>query len=154
MTSFLHADPRLLNLRSRVCLGAGSLVAVALVWVFLLSSGGVSGPGVVAPGVRAPASATAAGSAGTSGVSGALAHAAAANPRQRVEVIIQFRRGVDAAREHALVRSLGGQPGLNLRIINGLSARMSAGAAQRLAASSLVHAVSLNAGIKRTTLAQ
>ena len=52
----------------------------------------------------------------------------------------------------ALVRSLGGQPGMDLHIINGLSARLPARAAVRLAASPLVHAVSLNAAIRDTTL--
>jgi serine protease AprX len=69
-----------------------------------------------------------------------------------VEVIIQLRRWVDAAQGRALVRALGGQPGLDLHIINGLSARLSAGAARQLAASRLVHAVSLNAATRDTTL--
>ena len=73
-------------------------------------------------------------------------------PERRVEVIIQFRRGVDPARGRALVRALGGRPGVDLHIINGLSARLSAGAARRLSASPLVHAVSLNAAIRDTTL--
>ena len=77
---------------------------------------------------------------------------AAGSPRRRVEVIIQLRPGVSAAQGRALVRSLGGQPGLDLHIINGLSARLAAGAARRLAASPLVHAVSLNAAIRDTTL--
>jgi serine protease AprX len=51
-----------------------------------------------------------------------------------------------------LVRSLGGQPGVDLHIINGLSARVTADAARRLAASPLVHAVSPNAPIRSTTL--
>jgi serine protease AprX len=85
-------------------------------------------------------------------LSPALARAAATTPGQLVEVIIQFRRGVDAARGRALVRALGGQPGVDLHIINGLSARLSARAARRLAASPMVHAVSLNAAIRDTTL--
>jgi len=67
-------------------------------------------------------------------------------------VIIQLRRGVDVARGRALVRSLGGQPGVDLPIINGLSARLAAGAERRLAASPLVRVVSLNAPIRETTL--
>ena len=54
-------------------------------------------------------------------------------------------------RGRALVRSLGGQPGIDLHIINGLSARLPARAAVRLAASPLIHAVSLNARIRDTT---
>ena len=59
---------------------------------------------------------------------------------------------MDESQGRALVRALGGQPGVDLHIINGLSARMSAGGARRLAASPLVHAVSLNAEIRDTTL--
>lgn len=67
-------------------------------------------------------------------------------------MIVQLRRGVDAVQGRALVRALGGEPGVDLRIINGLSARLSAGAARRLAASALVRAVSLDAAIRETTL--
>jgi serine protease AprX len=77
---------------------------------------------------------------------------AAATPRRQVEVIIQLRRGVDAADGRALVRALGGAPGVDLHIINGLSARLTAAAAQRLGGNPLVHAVSLNAAIRDTTL--
>ncbi len=67
-------------------------------------------------------------------------------------MIIQLRRGVHAAQGRALVRALGGKPGVDLRIINGLSARLSAAAARRLAANPIVHAVSLNAAIRDTAL--
>lgn len=50
------------------------------------------------------------------------------------------------------MRAVGGQPGIDLHIINGLSARLPAAAARRLAASPLVHAISLNAAIRDTTL--
>ena len=70
----------------------------------------------------------------------------------RVEVIIQLKRGVDESQGRALVRALGGRPGVDLHIINGLSARLSAGAARRLAASPLVHAVTRDAAIRDTTL--
>jgi serine protease AprX len=67
-------------------------------------------------------------------------------------VIVQLRRGVPISQGRALVHSLGGKSGVNLPIINGLSAHLSAGAARRLAASPLVHAVSLNAPIHESTL--
>jgi serine protease AprX len=67
-------------------------------------------------------------------------------------VIVQLRRGVAISQGRSLVHSLGGNPGVNLPIINGLSARLSASAARRLAASPLVHAVSANAPIEDTTL--
>jgi serine protease AprX len=108
--------------------------------------------GIPPAGLPAPRSATGGAPAGSGAVSGALAQVAAASPRRRVEVIIQLKRGVGAARGPALVRSLGGQPGLELPIINGLSARLTAAAAVRLAGSPLVHAVSLNAPLKETTL--
>lgn len=81
-------------------------------------------------------------------LTGPLAELSVAHPRQRVEVIIQLRHGVGAVRGRALVRTHGGRPGLALPIINGLSARMDAAQARTLAASPLVHAVSLNATIK------
>jgi serine protease AprX len=71
---------------------------------------------------------------------------------RRVEVIVQLKRGIDAAQGRALVRGLGGRPGVDLQIINGLSASLPAAAEKRLAASPLVHAVSLNAAIRDTTL--
>jgi serine protease AprX len=78
---------------------------------------------------------------------------ATAAPRQRgVEVIVQFKPGVGASQGRALVRALGGRPGVDLHIINGLSARLTAAAAQRLAANPLVHAVTLDAPIRETTL--
>jgi len=82
----------------------------------------------------------------------APAHATSAGARNRVEMIIQLRPGVDVAHGRALVRSLGGQPGVDLPIINGMSARLTAAEARRLAASPLIHAVSLNAAIRSTTL--
>jgi serine protease AprX len=69
-----------------------------------------------------------------------------------VEVIVQLKRGVNETRGRALVRALGGRPSVDLHIINGLSARLTAGAARRLAASPLVRAVSVNAAIRDTTL--
>ena len=67
-------------------------------------------------------------------------------------MIIQLTRDVNVAQGRALVRALGGRPGMDLHIINGLSARLTAGNARRLASSPLVHAVSLNAAIRDTTL--
>ena len=115
-----------------------ALLSAAVAWVVLL--------GPASPGTRPTA-------ASPSTVSGPLALLASASPERRVEVIIQLRPGVDAADGRALVRSMGGQPGLGLPIINGLSARLTAAAARRLGASPLVHAVSLNAAIRSTTLA-
>jgi serine protease AprX len=88
---------------------------------------------------------------GPARVSTELAGLAAKHPGAPAEVIIQLTRGVPAAQGRALVRSLGGRPEANLPIINGLWARMSAGAARRLGESPLVRAVSLNARIKESS---
>src|SRR5207245_1056770 len=66
-------------------------------------------------------------------------------------VIIQLAPGVSAAQGRALVRSVGGHPGLDLHIINALSARLTAGAARTIASDSRVHMVSLNATLKATS---
>ena len=147
-----------------VAIAGVSLIAAALASLFILAHGpaphaatarvAAPAPHAATAGAAAPAPTVrpAGGSAGSPGTSGALARVAATNPRRQVEVIIQLRRGVDIVRGRALVRSLSGQPGVNLPIINGFSARLAAGVAQRLAASPLVHAVSLNARIQESTL--
>jgi serine protease AprX len=133
--------------------GALSLIAAVLAWLLVLNPGATPRARAAPAGLAAHAgSGTSGASGGSSAASGALAQVAAGSPRRQVEVIIQLRPGVSAAEGRALVRSLGGQPGLDLHIINGLSARLAAGAARRLASSPLVHAVSLNAAIRDTTL--
>jgi serine protease AprX len=82
----------------------------------------------------------------------ALARVRVTDPGRQVKVIVQLRPGVAAPKGRTLVRAFGGQPGMDLHIINGLSARLTAGAARRLAASPLVHAVSIDAPIRDTTL--
>ena len=126
------------------------LAVVALVAAALSLSLFVSRPAAEQTSLT-PANAPAPGTAGGS-VSPDLARLSAAHPQRRVVVIIQFLPGVNETQGRSLVRSLGGQPGLNLHIINGISARMTAGAARRLASSGLVHAVSLNAPIQATSL--
>src|SRR5262249_28054605 len=119
-------------------------IAAVFAWLFVLSPGAAPKAGTAARVGAQPMVPT--------GLSPALARAAATSPTRQVEVIIQLRRGVDAARGRALGRAIRGQPGVDLHIINGLSARLSAGASRRLAASPLVHAVSLNATIRDTAL--
>jgi serine protease AprX len=132
--------------------GALALFSAAIAWLFVLSPNVAPRAAAARSGVPAPASGTGGGPAATGSLSGALARVTADSPRRRVEVIIQLRRGVDAAQGRALVRSLGGQPGADLHIINGLSARLAAAAARRLGQSPLVRVVSLNAAIRNTTL--
>ena len=90
--------------------------------------------------------------AGDASLAPSLAKLAAADPRRRVEVIVQLGHGVELARGRALVRALGGRPGRDLHIINGFAARLTAGAARELAGSPQVRAVSLNSAISETSL--
>jgi serine protease AprX len=125
--------------RTRVGIVAFALIvaaALALVLALNPTSGARAGLPTAGPGSASPA----------------LARLAASSPGRSVEVIIQLRRGVNTARGRALVRALGGRPGVDLGIINGLSARLTAGQAERLALSPLVRAVSLNAAIRDTAL--
>jgi serine protease AprX len=145
MTSFVVGRLRPNHARLRLVVAALAVALAALTWVLIASWTVKSQAGATAgsaPRVTAPAAA----------LSPQLSHLAATDPRRSVEVIIQLRRGAGLAQGRALVRSVGGQPGLDLHIIHALAARMSAGAARQLAASPLVHAVSLNALIKETTL--
>ena len=75
----------------------------------------------------------------------AVARIAASDPTRRVDVIVQLQGAADGA---ALVRSVGGQPGRELSLIDGLEASMTASAARRLAAREGVHAVSLDAPVR------
>lgn len=139
MTSFIHRQLRSYGWRFRIVMGGLALSAVlSCVFVATMPTGGSSG----APSHSSSPSPA---GAGTS-------HASIARAHSRVEVIVQLRKRVRIPQGRALVQSLGGKPGLDLSIINGLSARLTAAAARRLAASPLVHAVTLNAPIKESTL--
>jgi serine protease AprX len=145
MVSIVHGRLRLhANFRLFV---AALVVGAALAW--LSTTNGTSSVGSMHAAAVARAAQPSA-ATGSSSLSGPLAGLSATRPQQRVEVIVQLRRGVAPAQGQALVRSLGGRPGLDLHIINGFSARLTAGAARRLAASPLVHAVSLNATLKQS----
>ena len=140
-----------LRLPAHIRLSVIALVGmVGLVWLLFFGMG----PRLHRTADRAGGLAPAAGTSGTpsspANLSPQLAHLAATSPHRRVQVIIQLRPGVDAGAGRALVRSLGGTPGLDLHIINGLSAQMTAAAARTLAAGPKVHAVSLNATLKQT----
>jgi serine protease AprX len=136
----VHGRPRPLA-HLRVLL-AGILLAAALTWG-LLAAGGAT---TRAPALNSPPPSTALGTPGSP--SDPLARLAATHPARPVQVIVQLSALARPADGRALVRSLGGRPGPELSIIHGLSARMSAGAARRLAASPLVRVVSLNSPIK------
>jgi serine protease AprX len=111
----------------------------------------MASPAAARPASPAPAQLVV-GSGAPGALSPDLSRLSNAHPGRRVVVIIQFDHGIGAARGRTLVRSLGGLQGLDLHIINGMSARMTAGAARRLAASGMVHAVSLNAPVAETGL--
>jgi serine protease AprX len=78
----------------------------------------------------------------------ALADLALRIPDKRVEVILQLNSGTTAAQAKNLIRAAGGDVTRNLPIIDGLAAKLDAGAAQHLATNPAFHAVSLNAKIK------
>ena len=152
MTSFVAAGLPPLRSRVRLIILAMALAVTAVGSVLAASSTVLSASGGSTRGASRRASPASGVSVAPAALSPQLARVADAYPRERVEVIIQLAPGVDASQGRALVRSLGGQPGLDLHIINGLSARLAASAARRLAASRLVRAVSLNTAIKESTL--
>ncbi|HYZ81941.1 MAG TPA: S8 family peptidase [Solirubrobacteraceae bacterium] len=124
---------------------------VGLVWLLFFGMSPHLRPTALRAGGLAPAAGTSGGVSTPTGLSPRLAKLSATSPHRQVEVIIQLRRGVSAAQGRAVVRSLGGRPGLDLHIINGLSARLSAGAARALAARPQVYNVSLNATLQETS---
>jgi serine protease AprX len=140
MTAFVHRHLPLSGWRFRIVVGALALAAL-LSCVLLASAHLGRSLGVARLGVSDPLAQAGAG----------MTRSSAVSPGSRVEVIVQLRRGVPISQGRSLVHSLAGQPGPDLPIINGLSARLSARAARRLAASPLVHAVSLNAPIQEST---
>ncbi len=140
MTSFVDGRPRL-HLHLRVWTAVLAVVVAVLAWTL------VAGLRTL-PAVGPSPSVSAGSIPDSSRLSAPLAALAADRPGARVEVIIQLAHGARLAGGRALVASLGGRPGVDLPIINGLSARLSAAAAGRLAASPLVRAVSLNAAIR------
>lgn len=141
MTSLVQRQSSLSGWRLRLVVG-GLALAVALACVLLASSHVARSSDAARPSLSGPLVPAESGTARTS----------TREPGRTVEVIVQLRRGVPISQGRSLVHSLGGKPGVNLPIINGLSARLSTGAARRLAANPLVHAVSLNAPIQETTL--
>jgi serine protease AprX len=141
---------RRLRLPVHVRMSVITLVAmVGLVWLLFFGIGPHLQRTAQSAGGLAPAAGTS-GAANIPGLSPRLARLSASSPRRSVEVIIQLRPGVSEAEGRSIVRSLGGRPGLDLHIINGLSAHMSAGAARTLAARPQVYTVALNAALQST----
>ncbi len=77
-----------------------------------------------------------------------LANLAATDPHRRVEVILQLAGGTDAATAKDLIRASGGEITRDLPIIDGMSAKLDAVDAQRLAGDPAFRAVSLNAKVR------
>jgi len=152
MTSFVATGLRPRKSRLGVIIAVAALAAAGLASVLVLTSTFSSAGGGSTPGAALRAPAASGPSTAAPALDPQLARLAAARPRQRVEVIIQFHRGVSASQGRVLVSSVGGQLGPELPIINGMAARLEAGATRRLAADPRVHAVSPNAPIKETTL--
>ena len=146
MTSFADGRQRL-HSRRGVPAAVLALAAAVLAWVL------VAGPGRPTPVTEVANSVASLPASSSGSLSAPLARLAADRPKTRVEVIVQLAPGAGQTRARALVRSLGGRPGPSLPIINGLSARISAAAARRLAASPLVRVVTLNAAIKTQAIA-
>ena len=146
MTSAVHGRLRLPESNVRMLATALVLAACGLAAAATHGSSKAATP----PAVNLHGAAQPAGVASPGSLAAPLARLAATSPTRRVEVIIQMRRGVSPSRGRALVGAAGGHPGLDLHIINGLSARMTAVDAARLAASPEVRAVSLNATLKST----
>jgi serine protease AprX len=120
MTSPAQRQPSV-HLRARVALATLAIAAVALVAPAVASAGAL------------PRS---------------LHRLAAAHPQQETEVIVQLTPGTALAHGRALVRAAGGRPGISLPIIDGLSARLPAAGARRLAADPRVRAVTPNARLR------
>ncbi|HEX4010226.1 MAG TPA: S8 family peptidase [Solirubrobacteraceae bacterium] len=149
MTSLAGGHLRLRHFR--VLLAVLVLATAALAWALIARPGSGFTPSFP-PGSNPAASGAPTGAAVPSSLEPSLARLAASAPQRRVQVIIQVVRGVDPARGASLVSALGGHAGPVVPIINGLSAQMTARAAARLAASHLIHAVSLNTVLKSTSL--
>jgi serine protease AprX len=92
------------------------------------------------------------GETAASGADANLTALAAEHPRKAVEVIVRLEPGADRAQAQGVVQAAGGKVTRDLHIINALGARMSAGAAEELAASPEVLAVSLNRVVKPTSV--
>jgi serine protease AprX len=124
------------SVRTTWILGGLALLAAAAFAAFGLGTGtaGISSSTAapVATGIPSPA----------------LTQLATEYPQGRVSVIVQMARDSSLARGHSLVANAGGRVTRDLRIINGFGARMTAQAAERLARTPGVHAVSLNSVVR------
>ena len=148
MASIIHGR---LRLPAHIRISVLALVGmVGLVWLLFFGLAPRLPHAAARTGGLAPAAGAARGAQAPASLSPSLARLAATSPDRHVQVIIQLRPGVDAAAGRALVRSVGGQPGLGLHIINGLSASLTAGAARTLASHPQIHAVSLNSTLLQT----
>lgn len=94
---------------------------------------------------------TAASSAAVDPLTPAVAEIARRDPGERIEVIAQFKPGVDKAAAGDLVRQSGGRVIAEIGLINAVAAEIRAGDAAELARKPGLHAVSLNARVEANT---
>jgi serine protease AprX len=103
--------------------------------------------------LSAPSVSDGSGSAGSGiPVTPKLERMAQSAPSTRVEVIVQLGENTSPAAGRSLVSRFDGRTTGEVRLINSLSARMSAGEAVRLAQQDGIRAVSLNSVVKKTAL--
>src|SRR5947209_5372701 len=140
MASLVTRRLRPLNAHARLIAAALAVTAAALAWLLAFGSSVQWSASPPAPRPPHPMSRP-----GAAALSPQLARLASVRPAAPVRVIVQLAPGARLATARNLVRSLGGRPGVGLHIINALSAELSAGAAKRLASSSLIRAVSIDA---------
>jgi serine protease AprX len=116
--------------------GAFVVLAVILSTALLAALGGAGPSGAVASSPLAEGS-----------VNPALAQLAQQRPAERVEVIVQLDPRVSFAQAAGKVRSLGGTPGREVRVIHAISADLTAAAALRLSGLPGIRHVSENGAI-------
>jgi serine protease AprX len=132
------------SLRIRWGMWNASAVAFAAAVCVLAALVAATGPAALGFGAGDAANAPA--------VSPALSKLAADHPTKPVEAIVQLNSGTGPQTGRKLVSQLAGRTTDELPIINGLVARMSASAAEKLAGKPGIRAVSLNAAVKKTGL--
>jgi serine protease AprX len=116
-----------------------SLIAAIVAFAMLVTLG------MAANSLITPSGSSAATASG--GSHSALADLAIRSPDKRVEVIVQLAGGTDAAAGKDLIRAAGGEVTRDVPIIDGMSAKLDAAGAQKLATNPAFRAVSLNAKV-------
>ncbi len=133
-------------------LGAGAA------WRWIAAAGAISlaailfAVGLSTSGTSAGLSLTTASAPARASLTPQLAALASENPARKVDVIVQLQPGTSLAAGRDLLSGTGATGVRDVRLINAVAARMSAGEASRLTSYAGIRAVSLNAPIKATGL--